>query len=320
MTQSYNLSQFANNLNTAGQLDATDGLVGAVPAANGGTGQAAYTVGDILYASGATALARLPDVATGNVLISGGVAASPSYAKVGLTTHVSGTLPIANGGTNGTATPTAGAVIYGTGTAYAASAAGTTGQVLTSQGAGAPIWSSVGGQMRAQLFITSTTWTCPSNVTQLKITVVGGGGGGGSGFAYTNSGGRGGYGFNYYTVTPGTTYTITVGLGGFGGVSPTATAGGTSSFGSLISATGGGAGGASPATNGLCANSLVNTNIYVVGAGSPMGPFWGTLSNTTTTGSGVIWSASSGYIPGAFGGGTGGYSGVSGIVFIEYVG
>ncbi|CAB4126297.1 hypothetical protein UFOVP70_41 [uncultured Caudovirales phage] len=38
MTQAYNLSQLANNLNTAGQLDATDGLVNAVPVANGGTG------------------------------------------------------------------------------------------------------------------------------------------------------------------------------------------------------------------------------------------------------------------------------------------
>lgn len=38
MTQSYNLSQLANNLNTSGQLDAQDGLVNAVPVGNGGTG------------------------------------------------------------------------------------------------------------------------------------------------------------------------------------------------------------------------------------------------------------------------------------------
>jgi hypothetical protein len=37
MTQSYNLSQLANNLTSAGLLDATDGLVNAVPIANGGT-------------------------------------------------------------------------------------------------------------------------------------------------------------------------------------------------------------------------------------------------------------------------------------------
>jgi hypothetical protein len=43
MTQAFNLSQLANNLNTAGQLDATDGLVNAVPIANGGTGASTNT-------------------------------------------------------------------------------------------------------------------------------------------------------------------------------------------------------------------------------------------------------------------------------------
>jgi len=38
MTQAFNLSQLANNLNSSGRLDATDGLVNAVPVANGGTG------------------------------------------------------------------------------------------------------------------------------------------------------------------------------------------------------------------------------------------------------------------------------------------
>lgn len=69
-------------------------------AAQGGTGQVSYAVGDILYASGATALSKLAGVAVGNVLISGGVTTAPSWGKVGLTTHVSGILPVANGGTN----------------------------------------------------------------------------------------------------------------------------------------------------------------------------------------------------------------------------
>jgi hypothetical protein len=68
----------------------------------GGTGQTNYAIGDLLYASGTTTLARLADVATGNALISGGVGVAPSWGKIGLTTHVSGTLPIANGGTNAT--------------------------------------------------------------------------------------------------------------------------------------------------------------------------------------------------------------------------
>ena len=62
-----------------------------------------------------------------------------------LTTGVTGTLPTANGGTNSTATPTAGGAGYGTGTAHAYTAAGTAGQVLTSAGAGAPVWSGISG-------------------------------------------------------------------------------------------------------------------------------------------------------------------------------
>jgi hypothetical protein len=73
---------------------------GTLPVVRGGTGLASYTIGDIIFASGTTALSSLPDVATGNALISGGVGVAPSYGKIGLTTHVSGVLPIANGGTN----------------------------------------------------------------------------------------------------------------------------------------------------------------------------------------------------------------------------
>jgi len=38
MTQAFNLSQLANNLDSNGKLDAADGLVNAVPVANGGSG------------------------------------------------------------------------------------------------------------------------------------------------------------------------------------------------------------------------------------------------------------------------------------------
>ena len=115
-------------------------LAGTLIAVNGGTGFASYAVGDLLYANTTTTLAKLPDVATGNALISGGVNTAPLWGKIGLATHVSGVLPIANGGTNGSATPTSFGVAYGTGTAYAFTAAGTTGQVLTATTGGAPTW------------------------------------------------------------------------------------------------------------------------------------------------------------------------------------
>ena len=99
-----------------------------VPATAGGTGQTSYAVGDLLYANTTTTLAKLPDVATGNALISGGVGVAPSYGKIGLTTHVSGTLPTANGGTNLTSF-TANGIVYAS-----SSSALTTGSALTFDG------------------------------------------------------------------------------------------------------------------------------------------------------------------------------------------
>jgi len=72
-----------------------------------------------------------------NKTISG---ASNTVTNIPLSTAVTGTLPIANGGTNSTNTPTAGTVPYGTGTAFAFTSAGTSGQLLQSNGASAPTW------------------------------------------------------------------------------------------------------------------------------------------------------------------------------------
>ena len=90
----------------------TSAVTGTLAAANGGTGQSSYTTGDLLYASGSTALSKLADVATGNALISGGTSTAPSWGKIGLTTHISGTLGLANGGTNADLSATGGTGQY----------------------------------------------------------------------------------------------------------------------------------------------------------------------------------------------------------------
>ena len=56
-------------------------VAGTLVAANGGTGQSSYTIGDILYASGTTALSKLADVATGSILVSGGVGVAPAWSN-----------------------------------------------------------------------------------------------------------------------------------------------------------------------------------------------------------------------------------------------
>lgn len=91
---------------------------------------------------------------------------------VSLTAGVNGTLPVANGGTNATATPTAGAVAYGTGTAYAFTSAGTSGQILTSSGTGAPTWSSVSGVAVTSINF-GTTGLTPATATSGAVTVAG---------------------------------------------------------------------------------------------------------------------------------------------------
>lgn len=79
MTQAFNLAQLANNLNTSGQLDGSDGLSGAVPIANGGTGQT----------TAANAINTLLPSQTGNsgkLLTTNGSAASWDNAPIGITT------------------------------------------------------------------------------------------------------------------------------------------------------------------------------------------------------------------------------------------
>ena len=111
-----------------------------------GTGYTLNTLGTgagILVTNG---LGTITVANTGVLSWSGGATGlAPTTATTGAVT-LAGTLVIANGGTNGTATPTAGAVAYGTGTAYGFTAVGTLGYFLKSQGAGIPIWSnSIGG-------------------------------------------------------------------------------------------------------------------------------------------------------------------------------
>jgi len=94
------------------------------PASAGGTGLTSFAVGDLIYADSTSTLAKLPDVATGNALISGGISIAPSWGKIGLTTHISGILPVANGGTNASS---AGIASFNNITGYTASGAtGTT--------------------------------------------------------------------------------------------------------------------------------------------------------------------------------------------------
>ena len=118
---------------------------GTLAVARGGTGLASYAVGDIIFASGATTLAALADVATGNVLISGGVTTAPSYGKVGLTTHISGTLAVGNGGTGNTALTLNGVIIGQGSSALTTVVSSTEGHVLQINSSGVPTFAHLNG-------------------------------------------------------------------------------------------------------------------------------------------------------------------------------
>jgi hypothetical protein len=105
----------------------------------------------------------------------GSTGLTPATATTGAVT-VAGTLAIANGGTNATATPTAGGVSYGTGSAYAFTAAGTAGYLLTSAGSSAPTWTATTGSGNVVL-ATSPTLVTPvlgvaSATTVNKVTLT----------------------------------------------------------------------------------------------------------------------------------------------------
>ena len=244
--------------------------------------------------------------------------------------NAGGITAIANGGT-GAATATAAI------NALIPSQTGNSGKLLTTNGT-AVSWGAVGSNPKIDIFASSTTWTCPTGVTQVIVSVVGGGGGGGGneGNESGGTGGVGGAGIGILTVTPATVYTITVGAGGGGGSGGGAggngAAGGTSNFGPqggtvLISATGGG--GASGGYNGntgsdgaagTCSSTSANLRRANVSAAAI--PYIAGGSITNGSGGPVVWSVAAGASPGSRGQGgspgNAGAGGYGGVILIEY--
>lgn len=164
-------------------------LTGTVPVSQGGTGLTSGTSGGIPYFSGTTTMASSAALAANAIVLGGGAGAAPAttttgtgvVAAIGNSTNAanglpvlnaSGYLAIAQGGTNSNATPTAGGVGYGTGTAHAYSAAGTSNQVLISNGASAPSWANL-SSLGVTSFSAGTTGFTPNTVTTGAVTLAG---------------------------------------------------------------------------------------------------------------------------------------------------
>jgi hypothetical protein len=128
-------------------LSASDIQSGTLGATRGGTGQSSYTVGDLLYADTTTSLAKLADVATGNVLISGGLSTAPAWGKVALASAVSGTLGVANGGTGTTTSTGSGNVVLSTSPTLVTPALGTPSSGTLTSCTGLPLTTGVTGTL-----------------------------------------------------------------------------------------------------------------------------------------------------------------------------
>ena len=193
-------------------------------------------------------------------------------------------------------------------------------------------WATVSGFSgpRATVYTGNSTFTIPSGITAVKVTVIGGGGGGsGSGVSGSANGNGGGTAIKWLTgLTSGNTLSVTVGAGGGGGgTSSHGSAGGASTVASgtqsITTITGGGGSASSSNLGGTATNGDLNipggsgtssTNTGVSGASLYGNGVRSTTSSNTATGYGA-------------GGGKGndsdcnqrgGSSGTAGVVVFEY--
>jgi hypothetical protein len=252
------------------------------------------------------------DTDSGNITPSAGVI-TISGGTTGLTTvgsaatvTLTGTLKLANGGTNANLTASNGGIFYSSATAGAIlSGTATAGLALISGASGAPSWgqgilttnsptfagltltnpyiAGAGGLHSFQVFTSGTaaTYTKPSNVTSILIEVIGGGGGGGgsTGGTSTTSCGAGGGGGGYarlWVPSAAATYTYTVGAGGSAGSAGNNAGGvgGTTTFSaSSLQATGGGGG-----------NGMATISVTTVGGATGGSPGVGSNGNINVQG------------------------------------
>jgi len=213
--------------------------------------------------------------------------------------------------------PTAGGIVYGTGSALAVSAAGTLGQVLTSAGAGTPTWSSAAAGTVSSVSVVSanglagtvaTATTTPAITLSTTVTGLLKGNGtaisaatSGTDYAPATSGtsilyGNGSGGFSNVTIGTGVAFTAgTLSATGSGGtvtsVAQSFTGGLISVAGSPITTSGtlaltvAGTSGGVPyfsSASTWATSAALTASALVVGGGAGAAPA------TTTTGTGVV--------------------------------
>lgn len=207
---------------------------------------------------------------------------SNSSLTTTLAGYVTSAYAAANYVTNGALTTTLASYVTGSQLATAVQAA-----LATSNPSNLPPASlGIFGTGRYRLIMQGQTWVVPAAVVSIRVRLCAGGGGsltGGKG------GSGGGYAHGVFAVTPGNSYTATVGAGGTSGGSPTA--GSSSSFGALISATGGAANGGTPGagTGGdFQASGGTANGLGGAAAGSQLGKGGDSISGASAKGGAAV--------------------------------
>ena len=268
-------------------------------------------------------------VDSGVLTFSGGTTGlTPSTASAGAIV-LAGTLGVANGGT-GQTTYTNGQLLIGNSTGNTLSKATLTagnGISITNGAGSITVAQSIIGP-NVQVFTSNGTFTIPTGVTKLKVTVVGGGGAGGygpfdgySGFTRGAGGGGGGAAIKWLAVTGGT-LAVTVG----GSAQASSVASGTQSI-TTISATAGGsssAGSQVPGSGGNGSNGDLNIEgssgfFPSISGGQGGGTILaGTKIGPTTAITGFVGSLYGGGGTGSGGGVAATSSGAAGVVIFEW--
>jgi hypothetical protein len=272
-------------------------LAGTLAVANGGTGQTTYTNGQLLIGNTTGNTLTKATLTQGTGITVTNSTGSITVANAGVTSNVAGTGISVSGATGAVTITNSGvtSIVAGTGI----SVSGATGAVTVTN-------TSSSNPPTQQRFTSSGTWTRPSGCKTIFVQLVGGGGNGNS-----DLGASGGYSQEWIDVTGTSSVSVTVGAG-----APfNSSNGGTTSFGSFLSATGG-------------------TGAYLAGVGSggdlnlrgyPLGyiggDFW-IASGSTPLGVGTGRSLGSLSVATGFGGGgynNSGFTAAGGAVFVtEY--
>ncbi len=231
-------------LGVTGLITATGGMSGNVTGAVTGNASTATTLqtsrninGVAFNGSADITITAVADAST----LSGTTLNSPVVASS--LTSVGTLTSLTTSGTTSLAT-SAGALTVRSVPYIWPSSQGAATTALVNNGSGTLSWTLVGASTPTQTdFNASGTWTKPSSGSMAMVEVWGGGGGGATGNSWGSGGGGGAYNYRVYRLADlSATVAVTVGAGGLGqalGTLGDGTDGGTSSFGSLLSAYGG---------------------------------------------------------------------------------